>query len=187
MWLPSHVQTYTQVHVPYVPFARRHSLIYIAFCHSTPVREAHIDRRSSLDWSIASFSVPMLLAVSHSATYPQHLRFPLVCFQEMFMPLQILYVRQSPHLIKFCHSLFLLPATLSNRADAGRQWTCVLYITKIVSMRRSSCSLTSICTASCSQLRDAEERLKGQIKPFISRWIEYRCCMTSLVLCRAVQ
>lgn len=185
VWLPSHVQTYTQAHVPNVPFARRHSLINVAFpilCHSTPVREARIDRQSSLAWSIASFYVPLFLAVSHSAATLTAPQIFLSLLAENAVATSILHFNQSPHLIIFSHQLFPLSAVQSHRVEAGSQWTCALYITEVMSTWGSPCSLPPICTASCSQQRAAGERLEGHMKPFMSHWIEYRCCTTSLAL-----
>lgn len=157
VWLPSHVQTYTQAHVPNFLFARRHSLINIAFsilCHSTPVREACIDRQSSLAWSIASFYVPLFLAVSHSAT--THTA-PHTFVSLLAVATSILHFNQSPYLNIFSHQLFPLSAVQSHRVEARSRWTCALYSTEVLSTRGSPCSLPQICTASCSQQHAAEE------------------------------
>lgn len=148
-WLPSHVQTSTQARVPNVPFARRHSLIKSAFlilCHCTPLRGTRIKSQSSLAWSIASFLVPLFLAVSHSPACSQHLTFPSVCLKKKpnVVAALSLHLNQSLHLIIVSHQLPPSSAASSCRVEAGSCWTCALYITEVASTCGSPRSLPLI-------------------------------------------
>lgn len=152
--LSPRVQICTQAHVPAVPFARRASLINIAFpilCHSTPVREAHIDRQSSFAWSIASFSAPLSfwqcpsLQPSRSASvFPQSSSRKSCCHNH-----------GTPRSIFSFDFIFRSITLQSHKVEAGSHVTvdyCIwLYITGVLSAKCSTCPLPSICTGIRSQ------------------------------------